>query len=92
MVRQVLVDLWCHLVKLGKACARDVGEIVVFNVVSDVEEQQVQGSVVRMCGQVIGEEVMFTDHVSSHWMWTEACELRQKNEFNQSLNQIFWSK
>lgn len=71
---EVVVELGSDLADLGEAGPGDLGEVVVFVVVSDVKGEVVEGSVVRVGLVSLDKGVVLRDEVSSHGVETKTEE------------------
>lgn len=72
MLRKGVIELRGNFSELGELSPWDVGEIVMLNVISDVQVDEVHWSIVGVSVLATDEFVMFSNDVHSDWVKTKA--------------------
>ena len=65
MVRQTVVEFGGNTAHLWQTVVRNVREIMMLNVVSEIIDEEIERAVVTACCLAFGEEIVLGDEVAS---------------------------
>lgn len=78
MIRQMIIILRSEFLQLMESSERNIREIVVFDVVANIVQWNIQEPVVGMGCQVICKQIVLTDDMAGHWMRSKAEDCTHK--------------
>lgn len=80
-----VIKLWGQFSDLGESGPGDIGEVMMLNMISDVEVEEIEGTIVRIGVLALDELVMFSNNVERDGIKSKS-EESSWNEIEESSN------